>query len=57
MNKRDYADVLKMVIQMQIDYVMEDLEKPHADEDYLNGVIMGLRIAIEKIEASKFLTE
>lgn len=57
MTKRDYADVLKMAMQMQIDYVMEDMEKPYADEDYLNGVIMGLRIAIEKIEASKFLTE
>ena len=57
MTKKDYADVLKMAMQMQIDYVKEDLEKPYAEEEYLNGVIMGLRIAIEKIEASRFLTE
>lgn len=57
MDIRSYADVLKFAIQMQIEYEKEELEKPCANEDYLDGVITGLRIALEKIKASEFLME
>ena len=57
MNIKDYAGVLKMAMRMQIDYVEEDMQKPFADEEYLSGVITGLRIAIDKIDASMFLAE
>jgi hypothetical protein len=52
-----YADILKLVMQTQIHYIEEELEKPFADEEYLNGTINGLRIAIDKINASMFLAE
>ena len=57
MTIKDYAGVLKMAMRMQIDYVEEDMQKPFADEEYLSGVITGLRIAMDKIDASMFLTE
>lgn len=52
-----YADILKLVMQTQIHYIEEELENPFADEEYLNGTINGLRIAIDKINASMFLAE
>ena len=55
MKLEDYAGILKFAINTQIDYEMEEMEKPFADEEYLNGVIMGLRIALDKIDASAFL--
>ena len=54
---KDYADVLKFAIQMQIADVEKAMYKPFADMDYLEGVRRGLMIAIEKIDASKFLME
>lgn len=55
MKLEDYAGLLKFAMQTQIDYEMEELEKPFADEEYLNGIITGLRIAMDKIDASAFL--
>lgn len=57
MTIKNYADVLKFAIQMQINYVMEDVQKPFANEEYLSGVISGLQIAMEKIDASMFFAE
>lgn len=55
MTLESYADVLKLSIQMQIEYIREEMEEPFADEEHLNSVIVGLMIALDKIEASKFL--
>lgn len=57
MTIKNYADVLKFAIQMQINYAIEDVQKPFANEEYLSGVISGLQIAMEKIDASMFLAE
>ena len=57
MNIKEYADVLKFAIQMQIEYEKEEIQRPFADEEYLRGVICGLRIAMDKIDASMFLAE
>lgn len=57
MDLKSYADILKFAIQMQIEYEKEEIQKPFADEEYLSGVITGLRIAMDKIDASMFLTE
>lgn len=57
MTTKDYAGVLKMAIKMQIDYKMEEMQEPNINEDYLDGIIRGLQIALEKIDASMFLTE
>lgn len=57
MDIKSYADILKFAIQMQIGYVEEEIQKPYANEERLDGVITGLRIALEKIDASMFLVE
>lgn len=54
---KEYADVLRFAISMQIEYEKEEINQPYADENYLSGVITGLRIALEKIDASMFLAE
>jgi hypothetical protein len=50
-------DILKFAINMQIDGVKEEMERPFANEEYLEGVTRGLEIALDKIEASRFLAE
>lgn len=57
MDIKSYADILKYAIQLQIEYVKEEMEKPFANEERLDGVISGLRIAMDKIDASMFLAE
>ena len=59
MNKRDYADILRFAIKMQIGYVEEDMEKAgiYVDERYYDGIITGLRMALDKIDASEFLMD
>ena len=57
MNKKEYADILKFALRLQIDYIEEDMEKPFANYEYLEGMRRGLEIAMEKIDASAFLTE
>ena len=52
---KEYAEILKSVIKMQIGYITEN---PNYDEsDYLQGQEQGLMIALDKIEASSFLLE
>lgn len=57
MTKKDYAGVLKFAIKLQINYTDEELQKEGCDTRYLEGVKAGLNIALDKIEASMFLTE
>lgn len=58
MSIKDYAEVLKYAIKLQIDYKEEELQECSVmREDYLNGIITGLNIALEKIDASMFLAE
>lgn len=57
MDIKTYAGILKFAIMTQIDYTKESLENPNANEDYISGVINGLHIALEKIDASMFLAE
>ena len=58
MTMKDYAELLKGVMKMQIGYKEEELRNANYDrEDYLEGIIAGLYIAIEKIDASMFLAE
>lgn len=58
MTMKDYAELLKGVLKMQIGYKEEELQECSAmKEDYLSGIIAGLYIAMEKIDASMFLAE
>jgi hypothetical protein len=57
MTIKDYAGVLKWAIKTQIDYQMEEMQNPNADERFHDGVIVGLQIALEKIDASMFLAK
>lgn len=57
MTKKDYADILKFAINGQIECAKEELEGILFLEEsrYLEGIIRGLKIALEKIDASAFL--
>ena len=59
MDIKSYADILRFAIKMQIDYKEKEFDEAssYEEEKYLDGVIMGLRIALEKIDASMFLAE
>lgn len=62
MTIKDYAGVLKFAIKTQLDYIEEETEKAcesgdYEGERYLNGVANGLRIALDKIDASMFLAK
>ncbi len=57
MTIKDYADILKWAIKTQIDYQKEEINEPYADENFHHGVITGLMIALDKIEASMFLAK
>jgi hypothetical protein len=58
MTIKEYADVLRFAIKMQIGYKEEALQECNAmNEDYVEGIITGLQIALEKIDASMFLAE
>lgn len=58
MSIKDYADILKYAIKIQIGYKEEALQECNAmNEDYVSGIITGLNIALEKIDASMFLAE
>ena len=57
MNIETYAGILKFAIMTQIDYQKEQIQLPFADENYHSGIIRGLQIALEKIDASMFLAE
>lgn len=61
MDISNYADVLKFAIKMQIDYIEKEEEKAtfatEYSEGWNRGMVRGLEIALEKIDASKFLWE
>lgn len=59
MDIKSYADILKLAIQFQIKDLEKEMEDkpPLANMEYLEGVHRGLEIALEKIDASAFLTE
>ena len=58
MSIKDYAEVLRFAIKLQVDEVKKELsEAIIIDESYLQGVRAGLEIALQKIDASMFLAE
>lgn len=58
MTKKDYVEVLKFAIQLQVDEVNRELSADIIlNESYLQGVKTGLQIALDKIEASMFLVD
>ena len=58
MSIKDYADVLRFAIKLQVDEVKKELsDEILIDERYLEGIKQGLEIALQKIDASMFLTE
>ena len=52
---KEYAEILKSVIKIQIDYITENPE--YETSDYLQCQETGLMIALEKIADSSFLLE
>ena len=55
---KEYADILRFAIKMQINYEEEILrEASIIEENYVDGIITGLRIALDKIDKSMFLAE
>ena len=52
---KEYSEILKMVLKLQINYITDNPN--YSDSEYLQGQEAGLLIAIDKIDASKFLTE
>ena len=52
---KEYAEVLKSVIKMQIHYIVND--DNYESNRYLEGQEIGLRIALQKIKESEFLFE
>lgn len=61
MSIKDYAEVLKWAIKSQIAYVEEEERNGEFTTEYMEGkyrgVVEGLEIALEKIEASMFLAK
>ena len=56
MTTKDYVEVLKYAIQLQVDNVNEELSVDTIlNADYSQGVKAGLQIVLDKIEASMFL--
>jgi hypothetical protein len=61
MTIKDYATVLKWAIKNQIEYVEEEERNGEFASEYMEGkyrgIVQGLEIALEKIEASMFLAK
>lgn len=61
MDIKSYMDIMKFVMRNQIELVKEELEKEtfttEYTEGYYGGIIRGLEIALDKIDASMFLAE
>lgn len=57
MELNSYMDILKFAIKLQMDGIEEEKARPFANEEFLDGVQRGLEIALNKIEASRFLAE
>ena len=60
MDIKAYMDILKWVMETQIDYVRDEANSK-ADTEYMagfyQGVERGLKIALDKIDASAFLAK
>lgn len=56
---KDYADILRFAIKLQIDCVEEEMEQEerYLEKTYMEGIRRGLQIALEKIDSSAFLME
>ena len=60
MEIKDYAAVLKWAIRNQLEYAEEEANGTFATEymeGYYAGVIKGLELALDKIDASMFLAK
>lgn len=62
MTKNEYANILNAAIRLQIAPYKEYLDKYESECEsndfvYREGIVRGLEIALEKIEASMFLCE
>lgn len=61
MDIKGYMDIMKFVMRSQIECVKEEMDEPRLEteytEGYYAGIIRGLEIAMEKIDASMFLAE
>ena len=61
MEIKGYMDIMKWVIQNQIEYTKEEANEgtfaTEYMEGYYGGIVRGLEIALEKIEASMFLAK
>ena len=56
MKIEEYIKVLKSVLKMQIEYIREDPRYEDFEySEYMEGQESGLMIALDKIEASRFL--
>ena len=55
---KEYSEILKTLLQIEISELGKELEKEEEEEQYFTrGQIMGLEMAIGKIDSSKFLVE
>ncbi len=52
---KEYSEILKAVITMQIQNIFENPR--YEESDYLQGQVTGLYITLDKIKASQFLIE
>ncbi len=55
-----YMEIMKWVMQNQIEYAKEEANGTFASEymeGYYAGIVRGLEVAIEKIDASMFLAK
>ena len=57
MTIKNYADILRFTIKNQMHYIEEEINKTADNETFNYGMIEGLRIALDKIDASMFLAE
>lgn len=55
MSKKEYAELLKSILKLQIRYIEEGNNYEYSDLE--QGKVIGLEIALEKIDASMFLVE
>ncbi len=53
MGTKDYVKLLQYVLKVQIEQIEEDME--YDVNEYLQGQVRGLEIALDKIDKSKFL--
>ena len=61
MDIKGYADIMRWVLRTQIEYAKEEANDGEFASEYMEGyyggIVRGLEIALEKIDASMFLAE